>query len=170
MNEQNKSSIAIYQKMTTKREVSMTFHVHTFPFSNLLTLFLQLMSCRSPVSPWSPIRQRKTDASVPLPPTFPVQTVTLYFITTEHKHNSLLRPMFLTLHRTKIWKELCRIYLATAQESILLQLEAPSPPHCHPHWCPAIARRGRYTSPWLKSSSELPGWKIRMTRMRGGLI
>lgn len=53
----------------------------TFPFSNLLTLFLQLTSHRSPVSPWLPIRFRKTDASVPLPPIVPVQTVTLYLIT-----------------------------------------------------------------------------------------
>lgn len=63
-----------------------TKNVPTFPFSNLLTLFLQLTSCRSPVSPWSPIRFRKTDASVPLPPIVPVQTVTLYLITAEEKN------------------------------------------------------------------------------------
>lgn len=58
--------------------------VPTFPFSNLLILFLQFTSCRSPVSPWSPIRLRKTDASVPLPLTVPVQTVILYLMTAEN--------------------------------------------------------------------------------------
>lgn len=67
----------------------------TFPFSNLLMLFLQLTSCRSPVSPWSPIRFRKTDASVPLPPTVPVQTVTLYLITAEQKNIIHYIPLYI---------------------------------------------------------------------------
>ena len=53
----------------------------TFPFSNLLTLFLLIIMSRSPVSPRSPITLRKTLASVPLPPTSPVQMVTRYLIT-----------------------------------------------------------------------------------------
>ena len=57
----------------------------TFPFSNLLTLFLLINMRRSPVSPKSPIILRKTLASVPLPLTLPVQIVTRYFITEERK-------------------------------------------------------------------------------------
>lgn len=67
------------------------FWILTFPFSNLLTLFLQLTSQRSPVSPCSPIRLRKTEASVPLPLTFPVHTVTLY-LTTGTQNRPAIRP------------------------------------------------------------------------------
>lgn len=53
----------------------------TLPFSNLLTVLMQFWRMRSPVSPWSPMRQTKTLASVPLPLTVPVHTVTRYLIT-----------------------------------------------------------------------------------------
>lgn len=57
----------------------------TLPFSNLLTLFLLVIMSRSPVSPRSPMTLRKTLASVPPPPTLPVQMVTRYFITGRDK-------------------------------------------------------------------------------------
>lgn len=61
----------------------------TFPFSNLLTLFLLVIMGRSPVSPRSPNRLRNTVASVPLPLTSPVQIVTRYFITEERNRDSV---------------------------------------------------------------------------------
>lgn len=62
----------------------------TLPFSNLLTLFLLVTMSLSPVSPSSPMMLRKTLASVPLPPTLPVQMVTRYFSTETEKTDSRL--------------------------------------------------------------------------------
>lgn len=64
-------------------------HDLTLPFSNLLTLFLLVIMSRSPVSPRSPMMLRKTLASVPPPPTLPVQMVTRYFITEKDRRRQI---------------------------------------------------------------------------------
>lgn len=83
MKERKKKEVFLPDISLSSMSNNDVLNVPTFPFSNLLTLFLQLTSSRFPLSPLSPIRFRKTDASVPLPPTVPVQTVTLYLTTTE---------------------------------------------------------------------------------------
>lgn len=78
-------------------------NIPTFAFSNLLTLFLQLTSQRSPLSPLSPIRLRKTDASVPLPPIVPVHTVTLYLMTADQ--NNIIKSDCICLYswQSTLW-------------------------------------------------------------------
>ena len=144
--------------------------VPTFPFSNLLTLFLQLTSHRSPVSPWSPIRFRNTDASVPLPPTVPVQTVTLYLITAEQKNATqsvfYIPPYSCFLEvNTRAFT-----YRAVVQGLFLHRQGAPSQPRYRLHSCPASAHKETHTSPSLMSSSESPNWRKAMLESLFDLI
>lgn len=137
----------------------MTFSL-TFPFSNLFTLFLQLTRHRSPESPWSPIRFRKTDASVPLPLTVPVQTVTLYLITETQNQSRLI---LLCIWQSRFWllgvNTVAHTYRAEARRLVLRGQVAPSQPRYRLHLCPASAHNETHTFPSSKSSSELPYWK-----------
>ena len=147
-----------YSVLGQKKPKNKDLIVPTFPFSNLLMLFLQLTSCRSPVSPWSPIRFRKTDASVPLPPTVPVQTVTLYLITTEkinHQWSFIHFSVYGIAGFGWSWLWLNAYvwtYRAAAQRSVLRWQKAPSPLHYRLRWCPATAHMEMCISPLLKTS------------------
>lgn len=108
------------------------------------------------MSPWLPIKLRKTEASVPLPLTIPVQTVTLYLITAAQKESLCI---FVFGTNTVVAYEVklgVNTYGAAARERALRRREAPSQPRYHPHSCPASAHRESCTSPSSESSSEWP--------------
>lgn len=116
------------------------------------------------MSPWLPIRLRKTDASVPLPLIIPVQTVTLYLITAAQKESLCMFVFCKVAYEVKLG---INTYGAVARERALRGLEAPSRRHYRPHLCPASAHRENCTSPLSKSSSELP---ILQTRRRESVL